>query len=115
MTRDYTVYLSDIAENMAQAAIFIGSMSYQEFTEDRKTVYAVRCFEIIREATKNIPTNIQEMCPNIPWSAMARIRDKCIHAYWGINHQIVWSAVKDELPVYQPLIQMFLVELKKAG
>jgi uncharacterized protein with HEPN domain len=115
MTRDYTIYLSDIIENMTQAVSFIGPMSFDEFTADRKTAYAViRCFEIIGEATKNIPAAIQEMRPDIPWSDMARMRDKCIHAYWGINHKIVWSAVKDELPVFQPKIQLFLAELKRA-
>jgi uncharacterized protein with HEPN domain len=113
MTRDYTVYLSDIIENMDQAVSFIGEMSFEEFTADRKTVYAVvRCFEIIGEATKNIPADIQRRRPDIPWPDMARMRDKCIHAYWGVNYKIVWSAVKDELPVFQPKIQLFLADLK---
>lgn len=56
MIRDSTIYLSDILTNMAQARSFIGSMTYDEFTADRKTSYAVvRCLEIIGEATKNVP------------------------------------------------------------
>ncbi len=53
MIRDITLYLSDILTNMAEARNFICSMSYDEFTADRKTSYAVvRCLEIIGEATK---------------------------------------------------------------
>jgi uncharacterized protein with HEPN domain len=69
MTRDYTIYLSDIIENMTQAESFIGTMTFEQFSADRKTAYAViRCFEIIGEATKNIPENIRTLDSSIPWS-----------------------------------------------
>jgi uncharacterized protein with HEPN domain len=113
MTRDYTIYLSDIIENMAQAESFIGTMAFEQFTADRKTAYAViRSFEIIGEATKNIPENIRALRPSIPWSDMARMRDKCIHAYWGIKYQIVWTAIKDEFSILRPQIENFLTELQ---
>jgi uncharacterized protein with HEPN domain len=48
MIRDTTLYLSDNLTNMIEARNFIGTMTYEEFTEDRKTSYAVvRCLEII--------------------------------------------------------------------
>jgi hypothetical protein len=53
-------YITDILTNIAEAQRFIGSMSYDEFTVDRKTSYAVvRCLEIIGEATKNVPEEIR--------------------------------------------------------
>ncbi len=56
MTRNVTLYLSDILNNMTQIRSFIGSMTYDEFVADRKTSYAVvRCLEIVGEATRNIP------------------------------------------------------------
>ena len=98
MTRDYTIYLHDIIENINEAEKFIGTMTLDQFTADRKTSYAViRCFEIIGEATKNVPDTIRAKRSAIPWSDMARMRDKCIHAYWGIKYQIIWKAIKDEL------------------
>jgi uncharacterized protein with HEPN domain len=99
MTRDYTIYLSDIIENMAQAGSFIGAMIFEQFAVDRKTSYAViRCFEIIGETSKNISDTIRALRPMIPWQDMARMRDKCIHTYWGIKYQIVWNSIKEELP-----------------
>jgi uncharacterized protein with HEPN domain len=89
-------------------------MTYEEFSADRKTAYAVvRCFEIIGEATKSIPENIRKMQSVIPWKAMAGMRDKCVHTYFGVRYKTVWTAVKEELPVYKPLIQSLLNELKK--
>lgn len=115
MTRDISIYLSDIIENITQAESFLGEMTFDQFNADRKTAYAVvRCFEIIGEATKNIPDNIRASRPAIPWPDMARMRDKCIHAYWGIKYQILWKAVKEELPVIRPRVQELLDELRNA-
>jgi uncharacterized protein with HEPN domain len=113
MKRNLAIYLSDIIENIAQAENFIGSMTFEQFIADRKTVYAViRCFEIIGEATKNIPADIRALNSAIPWSDMARMRDKCIHAYWGIKYQIIWKAIKEELPVFIPKLKALLADLQ---
>jgi uncharacterized protein with HEPN domain len=51
MKRDIGIYLKDILENMEKAEKFVEGFSYEEFTEDEKTCYAVqRCLEIIGEA-----------------------------------------------------------------
>jgi uncharacterized protein with HEPN domain len=113
MTRDYAVYLSDIIENIAQAESFVASMTFEQFAADRKTVYAViRCFEIIGEATKNVPDHVRLRRTDVPWSDMARMRDKCIHAYWGIKHLIIWKAIKEELPTITPQIETLLADLR---
>ena len=74
-------------------------MSFEEFAEDDKTSSAVlRKLEIIGEAAKNIPEQVKKECPGIPWNDMARIRDKLTHSYFGVDHEIVWKAVKERLP-----------------
>jgi uncharacterized protein with HEPN domain len=61
-------------------------MDYETFAQDKKTVYAViRALEIIGEATKNIPLPIKERYSQIPWKDKAGMRDKVIHAYFGLK------------------------------
>lgn len=74
-------------------------MSYQKFLKDTKTQDAVvRNLEIIGEAVKNISESLKAEYPNIPWKDMARVRDKVIHFYFGVNYDIVWSIAKEDLP-----------------
>lgn len=74
-------------------------MSYQKFLKDTKTQDAVvRNLEIIGEAVKNISESLKAEHPNIPWKDMARVRDKVIHFYFGVNYDIVWSIAKEDLP-----------------
>lgn len=113
MIRDTTLYLSDILTNMVETRKFIGSMTYNEFTADRKTSYAVvRCLEIIGEATKNVPEEIRNLRPAVPWKLMAGMRDKCIHGYFGVKYTTVWEAVKNEIPPIEPLIASLLEDLR---
>lgn len=111
--RDVTLYLSDILVNIREARRFVGTMSYEQFCEDKKTSYAVvRCLEIIGEATKNVPPEIRSSRPQVPWRLMAGMRDKCIHAYFGVSHRTVWEAIQKELPPLEPHIESLLDDLR---
>lgn len=111
--RDFTLYLSDIIENIDDSVKFIADMTYEEFIGDKKTVNAViRSIEVIGEATKHVPQEMRSQRPVVPWKDMAGMRDKCIHDYAGVDYEVVWTAVKEELPVLRPQIQSLLDELR---
>ncbi|KPV64096.1 MAG: hypothetical protein AOA66_0410 [Candidatus Bathyarchaeota archaeon BA2] len=89
-------YIEDVIEAMNDAMSFVEGMEYDDFLKDRKTVYAViRAIEIIGEAVKKIPELVKNRYPQIPWRDMARMRDKLIHEYFGVNLRAVWGTVKD--------------------
>ena len=112
MNRDVKLYLNDIIENIEDAELFIKGMTYQEFIKDKKTVNAaIRSIEVIGEATKHIIADIRAKRNDIPWKDMAGMRDKCIHGYLGIDYEVVWTAIKNELPLIKPKINSLLIEL----
>jgi uncharacterized protein with HEPN domain len=70
--RDFRLYLKDILAALESVETFVEGMSFEEFGADDKTASAViRKFEIIGEATKNIPEDIRRRYPKIPWKEMA--------------------------------------------
>lgn len=92
-------FLSDIKEAVKRIEQYIKKMNYEDFLNDIKTQDAVvRNLEIIGEATKNISNDFKEKYPRIPWKELAGVRDRLIHHYFGINYDIVWVIVKEELP-----------------
>ena len=104
--RDYKLYLKDILVSMDSIETFIEGMSLEQFREDDKTSSAViRKFEIIGEATKHIPEQILKQYPDVPWKEMAGMRDKLIHFYFGVDHQLVWMTIKERFPKLRPEIQ----------
>lgn len=114
MNRNIPLFIKDIIENMEKAEAFIGNMSYEDFSTDIKTSYAVvRCLEIIGEASKNIPQGIRKKYPEIPWKTMAGMRDKIIHFYFGVKFKTVWKTVKEDIPSLKPLIKKVFEELSE--
>jgi len=72
--------------------------AYEEFYKDEKTQYAViRALEIIGEAAKQIPNEIKDQYSNIPWQDIVRMRDKLIHHYYGIDLEVIWNTLNEDL------------------
>ncbi|MEO8210105.1 MAG: DUF86 domain-containing protein [bacterium] len=112
MKREFTFFINDILESIDSISDFIRDMDYKNFADDDKTSSAViRKIEIIGEATKNIPTSITEKYANIPWSEMAKIRDKIIHSYFGIDYMTIWNVAKIRFPEMKPEIEKILIDL----
>ncbi len=99
MKRDYKLFLEDISSRIERVERYTADMSYEEFLRDDKTVSAcIREIEVIGEAAKQIPKEIRERFDDLPWSLMAKMRDKLIHWYFEIDEEIVWKVAKEKLP-----------------
>lgn len=114
MKRDVALYLKDILEAMDAIENFVSDMTLEEFKTDDKTSSAViRKFEIIGEATKNIPEIIKQKYSNIPWKEMVGFRDKLIHFYFGIKYEIVWNTIKVKIPELKHRLKEIFLEIEK--
>jgi uncharacterized protein with HEPN domain len=113
MKRDYSFYIKDILLSIRQIETFVAGMSYEEFRSDDKTASAViRKLEIIGEAAKHIPLKFRQSHPELPWTEMARMRDKLIHGYFGVDHEIVWKVVIMRLPEVKSLLEKIIADFK---
>ncbi len=84
-------------------------MDFSAWGSDRKTIDAVvRNFGIIGEAANHIPPEIQSRFPDIPWSQMRGIRNVLIHEYFGVDEEVLWETVQNDLPALQEKLNRLL-------
>ena len=114
MKRDNKLFVKDIIDAMGHIEEFVGGITLDELKEDEKTSSAVIMkFEIIGEAAKYMPNKVKDNHKDIQWKSMAGMRDRLIHAYFGIDYNLVWAAIKNEIPKLKPKLQKALSGIEK--
>jgi uncharacterized protein with HEPN domain len=99
MKRSPKLFLTDILESIDLIEKYTSSTTYKKFMNDNVIQDAIiRRFEIIGEATKNIPMKIRKEYPEIPWRQMAGMRDMLAHEYFGIAIKRIWDTAQKDLP-----------------
>ena len=112
--RNELVFLEDIVECINKIAEYIDNVSEKEFKDNSEKQDAViRRIEIIGEAAKNISENTRMQYSEIPWRAIAGMRDVVIHQYFGVTVGLVWRVATTDLPSLKPDIVKIIAKKNK--
>ena len=110
MQRDASLLL-DMFRAASQIAQFKGEMDFEQFRTDAKTQSAIiHQFLLIGEVAKLVSDDFKKTNPSIPWSAMARMRDKLIHHYRGVDLRAIFKADDVEIPRLLAFLEKHLPE-----
>jgi uncharacterized protein with HEPN domain len=110
--RQYTDYLQDIVEAIDKSQRFVEGLDLVGFQcNDEKVFAVIHALEIIGEATRAVPDSLRARYPDVPWRAMAGMRDKLVHGYFAVDIKRIWDTVQHDLPVLRAAIAQMLADL----
>lgn len=100
MQHDDRLRVQHMLDACKEALSFAHGRSRSDLYQDRQLLYAlVRCIEIVGEAASQVSGDARREAPEVPWSSIVAMRNRLIHAYFDIDHELVWRTVQDEIPV----------------
>ena len=102
----WTARLEHILESIANIQSFTEGMTFDAFAADKKGVRAVAYeFAVIGEAARNVPAEVQQRYPEIPWAVMQGMRNVLIHEYTRLDAKVLWDTLTEDLPPLAPLLR----------
>jgi uncharacterized protein with HEPN domain len=112
MRHDPRVYIKYILESIVLIQEYTRQVSKHQFLERTYVQDAViRRLEIIGEAVKSLPLDFKDGYNDIPWQRIAGMRDVLIHEYFGVDLNLTWQTVKEDLPALQSKLEGILKQI----
>lgn len=114
MPREFKVFLKDIVFAIQRIDGYVRGLSYEDFSQNQLVQDAVvRNLEIVGDAVKHLPADVQRQHPEVEWKKIAGLRDILIHAYFWVDHAIVWDVVVSKIPELKKQVSEILKKGKK--
>ena len=96
--RDLILLLEDMLESALKIKRYTANLDFESFINDEKTIDAVvRNFEIIGEAANRTDPDFRTINPEIEWKRIRGFRNRIVHDYFGIDYEIVWTIVENDI------------------
>ncbi|MDO8704773.1 MAG: DUF86 domain-containing protein [Sulfuricaulis sp.] len=116
MSRDWLLYLDDIAQGAGKILRYISDLSFEEFCANDVIFDAVLFnLQVIGEAAKKLPDAVKVAVPGIEWSDAAKFRDIIAHHYFALDAQIVWDVARNRVPEIRDAAQALLARFGEDG
>lgn len=99
MHAEDTVRIRHMIDAAESALRFIKGRKRSDLDHDQMLAFAlVRAVEVVGEAASKVTPEGRTELPAVPWAAVTGMRNRLIHAYFDINHDILWATVEQALP-----------------
>lgn len=104
--RAWRFYIDDMIGFAERVTAYTDGLDQNEFTASALHYDAtVRNLELIGESATHIPEAVRAAHPQIPWRLIIATRNRLIHGYLGIDNDILWSIVRENIPTLLPLLR----------
>lgn len=105
-SREWRFRIEDMLEAIDRVSRYTEGWSKEQFEADEKTVDAViRNLIVVGEAARHVDDEVWLRFPDIPWKKLRALRNVVVHEYFGVDPEILWETLQQDLPPLVPLLR----------
>jgi uncharacterized protein with HEPN domain len=106
MPKDDAVYVGHMLDTIRTALRLVAGKTRGDYGQDEALRLAlVHLIQVIGEAARRVSPEFSAAHPQIPWKAIIGMRHKVVHDYMGVDEEVVWDTVANELPQLMRLLE----------
>jgi len=115
MFRDYRLFLDDMRMCCEKILRYTQGLTLERLIDEEKTYDAVvRNLTIIGEAARHMPQDVRDRYSEVEWRKIVGLRDIAIHEYFGLDEEILWDIIENEVPTLLNHLQRIIpLEISK--
>ena len=113
-SRHWRLYIQDMIDFGESVLSYTEGLDQGGFVSDRRTYDAtLRNIELVGEAATHVPIEVRETNPQIQWRSIIGIRNRVAHGYLGLDDDVIWSIIKDDIPELLPRLRCLLSSIDR--
>jgi uncharacterized protein with HEPN domain len=114
--RQWRLFVADIVDAIEAIEGYSSGLTQEQFFGDRLRLDAVmKNLTVVGEAAGRVPNEVVDANPQIPWPKMRAMRNVIVHEYFGIDEEVLWGTIADDLKPLLPLLAALLAKHDIAG
>jgi uncharacterized protein with HEPN domain len=111
-----SIVVDDILYCINHITSYTANLSFEDFTSNFMVIEAcLYNIQIIGEAVAQLPDDVKNNSPYIPWALIKGMRNRLIHEYFGTDLPVVWNVIKNDLPAFKLDLQLIHKTLVEEG
>jgi uncharacterized protein with HEPN domain len=110
LKHDDLVRVQHMIEAGESALRFVAGRKRADVDDDEMLRFALaRAVEIIGEAASRVSPEMRSATPSVPWGDAILMRNRLVHVYFDIDHNILWKTATEDIPALLPLLRPLLL------
>ena len=99
--RREVLLIGEMVDAVEQILLLTDGLTEEDVNADRSRRDAVFWnFTVLGEAAAQLPREIQDQHPNVPWQQPSRLRNRIVHGYWSIDVGVLLTTAATQLPAF---------------
>lgn len=107
------IRLQHILDAIIEIESYIGELEFTDFINNSMLRFAcIKQIEIIGEASNYITQETKNKFSEIEWGQIVGMRNVLVHEYFGVDVNLVWEVIKNDLPALETKIIEILKQVQ---